>query len=261
MQIKIGCDPEIFVKKDGVLVSAYGLIEGDKQNPLKVPRGAVQVDGMALEFNTDPASSEDEFVMNIEQVMAVLKSMCPEHEFYIEPVAHFGQEYIKAQPDAAKELGCDPDFNAWTDSANPRPDGNSGIRTASGHVHIGWGENYASSDKYHRTDCCEVGKQMDFFLGLPSLFYDTDTERRSLYGKGGAIRFKPYGVEYRTLSNKWLNNKDRMRWVFRQAQEGMKRMLSGEALWQRFGDVQEIINTSNKDEAFKIIRAANIQMG
>jgi len=54
-QILVGCDPEYFVKKNGIFQSAHGLIMGDKKNPQKVRNGAVQVDGMAVEFNIDPA--------------------------------------------------------------------------------------------------------------------------------------------------------------------------------------------------------------
>ncbi len=57
-----GCDPELFVINDeGVFVSAEGLIPGDKQNPYKVPGGAIQVDGMAAEFNIDPVTNYADF--------------------------------------------------------------------------------------------------------------------------------------------------------------------------------------------------------
>jgi len=59
MKILVGCDPELFVKKDGVLVSAHGLVQGSKEHPFRVSKGAVQVDGMALEFNIDPAEDEN----------------------------------------------------------------------------------------------------------------------------------------------------------------------------------------------------------
>ena len=45
---------------------------------------------------------------------------------------------------------------------------------------------------------------LDVYLGLDSLTYDKDVERRELYGKAGAFRPKEYGVEYRVLSNAWL---------------------------------------------------------
>ena len=53
--ITVGADPELFVKKGRSFQSAYGMIPGTKQKPKKVIKGAVQVDGMALEFNIDRA--------------------------------------------------------------------------------------------------------------------------------------------------------------------------------------------------------------
>ena len=63
--ITIGCDPEFFVKENNKFVNAHGLIEGTKDFPQLVNKGAVQVDGMALEFNINPAKNSKEFVSNI----------------------------------------------------------------------------------------------------------------------------------------------------------------------------------------------------
>jgi len=101
---------------------------------------------------------------------------------------------------------------------------------------------------------------MDFFLGLGSLFYDDDIERREMYGKAGCIRYKPYGVEYRTLSNAWLKDEVRMRWAYRNAVKGVKELMDGNCLSSTYGDIQEIINTSNKKEAMKIIKSAKLEM-
>lgn len=257
--ILIGCDPEYFIAQNGVFKSAYGLIKGDKKNPQKVERGAVQVDGMALEFNIDPAASEDEFCLNINTVMQQLKAMVPGYEHLAVPVAEFGFDYMKDQPKEALELGCDPDFNAWFGYANPRPDGERPFRTASGHVHIGWTNN-ADMDDNHRDQCNMAVKQMDFYLGLPSLFYDADKKRREMYGKAGACRYKSYGVEYRTLSNAWLNSDSLKRWVFRAAQKGMEDLMNGRFLAEKYGDIQKIINNSDLDAANAIIKAEGLEV-
>lgn len=259
MKFLIGSDPELFLMKDGKFVSAHGVIAGDKANPFRVDRGAVQVDGMAVEFNTDPAGTEGEFLTNVQVVMRTLEAMCKGYDVVAVPVADFGAEYIAAQPDEAKELGCDPDYNAYTGLENVKPDVNLPFRTASGHVHIGWGEDIPD-DLQHRATCEAVSRQMDFFLGLPSLFYDNDTRRREMYGKAGAFRPKSYGVEYRTLSNAWLKSEDLIKWVFRNAQRGVMELMEGNDLFARFGDIQEIINTSNKKEAERIIVAAGLEV-
>lgn len=258
MEILIGTDPELFLKKDGILQSAYGLVKGSKYNPFKVNKGAVQVDGMALEFNTDPAASSDEFVTNISEVMRQLKELVPEYEFFIEPTAHFGQQYIEEQPDEAKELGCDPDFSAYTGVENPKPDGSKGFRTGAGHVHIGWGEGFNIKDEGHFQSCIAIVKQLDFFLGLPSLLFDEDQERRSMYGEAGAFRPKSYGVEYRTLSNAWLKEEKLQRWVFNNTQDAVNRLLEGENLYELHGDLaKNIINSGDNPE--KLLKELNIR--
>ncbi len=258
MQILVGCDPEVFVKDNGKFISAHNMIQGDKKNPFPVNKGAVQVDGMALEFNIHPAASENEFLINVEEVFQQLRNMVPQYQLEAVPVAHFGEDYMKIQPPEALELGCDPDYNGWSATANARPNGDRPFRTASGHVHIGWTDGEDIKDETHFTRCCHVSKQMDFFLGLPSLAYDKDTQRRELYGKAGAFRSKSYGCEYRTLSNSWLNSKELIRWVYRNVQTGMERLFNGDMLADKYGDIQEIINSSNWKEANKIIKAEKI---
>lgn len=258
MNILIGCDPEVFVRQQGVFKSAHALIPGDKKKPFKVKKGAVQVDGMALEFNIDPAATDDEFVLNVNTVYAQLKAMVPEYEVVAVPVAHFNEGYMKQQPAEALELGCDPDYNAWNGQANVKPNALKPMRTASGHVHIGWTNGQSSEDVEHVNNCQIVGRQMDFFLGLGSLFYDDDQERRSMYGKGGCIRYKPYGVEYRTLSNAWLRSEGRMRWVFNNAKLGVERLLAGVDLSEKYGDISEAINNGDKRLAKKILVAEKI---
>lgn len=260
MKILIGCDPEVFVKKGDKFMSAYGLIKGDKRNPQKVHNGAVQVDGMALEFNIDPARNEDEFVFNVQDVYQQMKMMVPDYEVVAVPVARFDPEYMKKQPQEALELGCDPDYNAWLGMVNDRPDGDRPMRTAAGHIHIGWTEKQDVQNPVHMMQAREVIKQMDFYLGLPSLTYDSDTDRRSMYGKAGCCRFKPYGAEYRTLSNAWLQNDKLMRSVYRNAVAGVEALMKGKNLSQKYGDIQEIINTSNIKEAMKIVKEENIEV-
>jgi hypothetical protein len=218
VEILVGADPEVFVKKDNKFVSGYNLIPGTKVNPHKVKDGAVQVDGMALEFNIAPAKNADEFVHNIESVLLQLKSMVPEYDLAISSVADFDKKYIEDQPKEAKELGCDPDFNAYTLQANPRPNGEVAFRTAAGHVHIGFGDFPEYKSANHMEDCSVLVKQLDMLLGVPSVLFDKEgSRRRNLYGKAGAFRPKPYGVEYRVLSNKWLESKELMKFVYKQA--------------------------------------------
>lgn len=260
MNFKFGADPELFVQKDGTFISGHGLIQGDKENPYPVNHGAVQVDGMALEFNIDPALDEEGFVFNIESVLSQLKAMVPEYNLVATPVAHFTAEYLDIQPKEAKELGCDPDFNAWTGLQNSVPDNTVVFRTGSGHIHIGWTDNASITEPEHVSNAQAMVRQLDFYLGLPSLQFDADTQRRELYGKAGAHRIKPYGVEYRVLSNSWLRSRDLMAWAFRASKKAATDLVNGVRLQDKFGDIQEIINTSDVKKAMKIISAAKLEV-
>lgn len=223
LNFKIGADPEFFVKRHSKLVSAYGLIPGTKDDPHKVPRGAVQVDGMALEFNIDPASDYQSFERNMTTVMDAIFKMVPGYEMFVEPVADFGMEYILEQPEDARNLGCSPDYNAYTGRPNPRPDVNTPFRTASGHVHIGWHDEPVSvEDEGHLEACRALTKALDVYLGAPSVVWDDDDRRRTLYGAAGAFRPKPYGMEYRVLSNKWITDPNLRKFVYGNTIEAIK---------------------------------------
>jgi hypothetical protein len=262
-KILVGADPELFVKQDGKHVSGWGLIPGDKIKPHKVDKGAVQVDGMALEFNIDPAENEQEFITNLDTVVGILKKMVPEHEVVADPVAHFTKEYMSTQPFQALELGCEPDFNAWTGKVNVKPDVDLPFRTGAGHIHVGVIDDADVTNKKFFEVCCDAVREMDLFVGLPSLFYDNDEQRREMYGKAGAFRAKKYGFEYRTLSNAWLRDDKIKRWVYQATQKCVKGFLDGNRLADKYAktvDLQEIINSSNKKEAAKIIKDAKLLM-
>lgn len=209
---KFGADPELFVlDKRGKPVSP-DMIPGTKNEPHRVKCGAVQRDGMAAEFNIDPAETFEEFNSNVGTVLGELKTFLPKgYTLSAVPSVTFTAADFDAAPDEAKELGCQPDYDAWTGEVNPPPHDpeNPYLRTASGHLHIGWGDDYELSDIQHIMNCQDLVKQFDWYLGTYSVSQDEDATRRRLYGKAGAFRPKPYGVEYRVLSNFWITTKER----------------------------------------------------
>ncbi len=263
MTLLIGQDTELFLKSGDTFLSAYGVIPGNKANPYPVKRGAVQVDGMALEFNTLPAKSFNQFKMNINTVLSRLQDMIPDNcEITVCPTAHFDAEYLESQPLEAKVLGCDPDYNAYTEEMNEPPTPHPTMRTAAGHVHIGWTENKDVNDPRHISDCIVFAKQLDYYLGVPSLFHDEDQERRQMYGQAGAFRPKPYGIEYRVLSNYWITKEEFMKEVFDNSVRAHKDLEAG-VIWEdKLGNeclAQKSINKGLLDEAQWIMNAMNLK--
>lgn len=237
VDLKIGADPELFIrnKKDGKLISADGLFEGTKENPFPVHCGAVQVDGMAAEYNIIPATNQKEFVAHnvvvLNELRKTIKKNNPtlDFEFEFSPVAAFGAEYIAEQREEARRLGCTPDFNAYEGGIpNPTPNADLPFRTASGHIHVGWGSEYDINDPEHIEACCMMTKQLDCFLmGILTIEGKEGAVRRELYGKAGAFRPKSYGVEYRVPSNVWLKDLNYMRLMFQNTQMAFNELMNG----------------------------------
>jgi len=223
--LTFGCDPELFVlDTEGNAVCADGLIPGTKEEPHKVECGAVQVDGMAAEFNIDPVDNYEDFNNNCNKVLGQLRKMLPKgYTLSAVPSMQFSEKVWEEAPDHAKVLGCTPDYNAWEGTVNPPPDGNliPRTRTASGHLHIGWTDGADTTDEQYVAACRDLVKQLDWYLGGWSVLVDSDNIRRNLYGKAGAMRFKPYGVEYRVLSNFWLTSAEKKKQMWNRLQQGI----------------------------------------
>lgn len=247
LKISIGADPELFLKKDGRFISAHDILPGTKHEPHAVDKGAVQVDGVAAEFNILPAYTAREFSSYNAQVMKQLRDMAPGCELVLDPVAVFEESYFHKLPDNVRELGCNPDFNAYTGQVNKKPDSTGCMRTAAGHIHIGWGKDFDPSDPIHFEDCRVVARQMDFYLGAYSLQWDNDDRRRKMYGAAGSFRPKPYGVEYRPLSNTWLKSARLQEWIFNAAYQGVHRLINdGQCLEDKLGDVARKVIDGNE---------------
>lgn len=248
--VMIGCDPEMFVTDGMEIVHSIGIIGGTKSAPLKVGHGALQEDNVLLEFNTDPTDVPELFLQYIRETQSSASDRIRSFGLRIVPnqSSHIYPS-MEGFPDSAFEFGCTPDYNGLTGEVNPSPTSvNPNLRTAGGHVHIGW-DHFATVTPELQG---RVGVMCDYFLGLPSLLKDSDDLRRELYGKACAIRYKPYGVEYRTLSNFWIWNDDDVKWVFHQAQAAYNAAVSyGDLLMSLIPpqDVQRVINTNDRAAA------------
>lgn len=212
VELKLGCDPEVFLRDTltNEFVSAHGKFPGTKAIPHKIAGGAIQVDGMALEFNIEPASSQKEWLTNIATVLDQMNDMVhkvdPYMEMVFEPWADFDRSYFSILPLESKILGCDPDFSSDGLEKVPTEDlMHSPFRTAAGHVHIGWTKNQNPMSENHFNLCKTVSTK---FLNVPGYFPVTTMEKRrtSFYGGPGSFRPKPYGIELRSPSNHWVES-------------------------------------------------------
>lgn len=244
----IGADPEIFIGKEGKFISAHDIIPGTKDEPFPVENGAVQVDGMALEFNIDPAENFEQFKNNLEGVQGILKDMIGDYEFLEDSSVTFDQEYFDTIPDFNRMLGCEADYNAWTVSQSPPPNQHALMRTAGGHIHIGGFFSEDAFDIEHFMKSARLARILDETLGVYSILWDRDDERRSMYGKAGSFRPKEYGMEYRTLSSKWLFNPSLVRFVYSSVKEAIEKWMEED--YEPVKEVRQIIDESDRENKF-----------
>lgn len=258
-KITIGADPELFIvnNKTKKVVSAVGLIPGEKGNPYvadDMPEGfGLETDNILAEFNIPPATNETGFVNNIEYMKQYIdkfvKNINP--DLGIVCAASRTVDKNQLQSPQAQLFGCDVDYNVYTDKPNPKPKGTStNLRSAGFHIHIGY--NNPNID----TSLALV-RYLDVYLGVPSVIYDKDKRRRSLYGKAGCFRLTDYGVEYRVLSSAMMKDVNTICFVWRQISAALNAYHEGVPL-PDFRIVSEIINTSNVEAAESLINSYHI---
>lgn len=242
---QIGADVEIFAEDGkGNFKSLCGLIGGTKEEPKQLidsPLGfCVQEDNVSLEFNIPPCNNKDSFVASILHMVKKSSDILQKQGFVISKKSSGQFSKLELLHPNALIFGCEPDYDAWKMIENKKPicDDES-LRTAGGHIHVDTNRNMV-----------EVVRNMDLFLGVPSVILDNSEEsirRRKLYGKAGAMRPKPYGLEYRTLSNFWIFDDNLVKWAFAGTR---KAVLSNVKISKAMGkEIQNCINTGDVNAA------------
>lgn len=247
-KLLLGSDTEVFVlnPKTGKMSSVAGVLGADKYNKkVMAPDVRIQEDNVLLEWDINPHNNMDSFISNINKAHTISETSA--NDIGLQVVQNicshvYSEEDLKTFHKDAFVFGCEPSFNALTGMMNDRPVSSKiGLRTAGGHIHFGY-DHIKEVDQQSQQ---VIGVMCDYFLGLPSLMIDTDTQRRELYGKAGEVRFKKYGVEYRTLSNFWTFNTDNIKFVWEQCQKVFKQLTDNSFM--------EIVSTVSPEEIQRTI--------
>lgn len=193
---QLGCDPEFFFQKEGQIVGSEKVIH----------TGGVTVvrDGVQAELHPRPfacrASLAGELAAAFKTLRTHLASV-NQMGISLASVVEVSKQELDSLSEQSRVLGCQPSLNAY-ETASISVEPGCQTRSAGGHIHIGL------------EDCKELFSirtrlvpLLDVLLGNTAVLFDRDpqaAERRKLYGRAGEYRLPRYGVEYRTLSNFWL---------------------------------------------------------
>jgi len=241
--IALGSDPEMFIKgPNGEPISAEGLLGGTKDEPRKLSENghAVQEDNVMVEFNIPPVRDAIRLVKEIEFAKAEILKLLPEGcTLEASPSMDFSLETLSTEQ--ALTFGCVEDYSVWgrvkLQKVTPEPT----VRYAGGHIHISYEEPSLEVTE-------AIIKAMDCYLGIPAVFMDTDDRRKFIYGTPGRFRFTNYGLEYRVLSNFWLQSEELINWVFLQTMLALENVDSA-IINSNEEIIQSIIKNNNKAEA------------
>ena len=244
--VLLGADPEVFLldQKTNKYVSSIGLIGGSKENPRDLGNGIfVQEDNVLAEFNIPPAKTLEEFKGSITRGVKEIELLLPKGVVVdIKPYAFFGEDQLRHEK--ALEFGCTPDFNCWTLEQNISPTAkDQTLRTGAGHIHFSW-------DNPELPISRELGRALDLYTAVPATLISDEGPRKELYGKMGCVRFKAYGLEYRTLSNFWLKTEALIEWAYQASMEAIAFVNGGKKIDEITEAIMAMaINESNREAA------------
>lgn len=218
MKLTVGSDIEFFVSSaqsthPKSLVTGALVCPNPKDEPMALKYGKMHWDNILLEVCPNHAETEEEFVKNVVEMRDNAANKSKNLGCQLTPLSAAYVSHDLAHSDNGLCFGCDPDMNAYTRTLQrPKINPSDTLRTAGGHVHIG-------TEAKTIQDQVALAKLCDLYLGVPSVLLDKDTTRRRMYGKAGSFRPKPYGIEYRVLSNFWAFSERHIAWVYNQVEE------------------------------------------
>lgn len=208
-------DPEVFLEQGGEIVPGFAVLPV-KRDPGRAYEGGgvFHEDGFQAEFSPAAYQCHETLLYStshaitdmMEYVNRGRKAGVPEITISDATFVELSPELLAVGSDDQVALGCDRSENVWGHSGfthdNPRE---FPYRMAGGHIHFGVQE----SAKWFHSRAERIIKAMDLFVGVPSVALLADMEdprRRQYYGRAGEFRYQKHGLEYRVLSNAWLQH-------------------------------------------------------
>ena len=237
--IVFGCDPELFIKRNGQIIGAERLIprEGIEYIPGTFGRdgnhtsksnknGKIVLDGVQLELNPRANTCRanlgneiralfmklNDFINPINQFIEASELKGGKFELSFDQVVKIRKKELNSLSESSRTFGCMPSYNVY----QPMGERISKInvdpakylyRGGGGHIHLGHCDDNSIKQALKNYDI--MVPVLDIIVGNTCVMLDKNPlnkERRKNYGRAGEYRMPEYGVEYRTLSNFWLKD-------------------------------------------------------
>jgi len=268
--VMLGCDPEFFFKKKGVVVGSEKVLEeqglinelsGMFTNGARKP--SVIIDGVQAELNPKPDTCRANLANEIHKCFIALYEKIKEDKdlsVVFAPSVEITEDELNSLSEKSKKFGCSPSKNIERKKHNINVDPSKYLnRPAGGHIHLG----YTSALPDGVLNPKKLVPLLDLLLGNTAVLMDRDPgniERRKLYGRASEYRTPEHGLEYRTLSNFWLKSYPLASWVWGMArlcvilvEQSTKKDDYVKAFLSKVNrtDVKNAINNNDFDLAYK----------
>lgn len=220
-EVLIGTDAEFFLLDNtGSPLSAEGLIGGSKWNKNIHEEGeyTTEEDGLACEIGIKPATTAEEFSQRIDKALRNVTgrgfniSLNSSEKF---------DEAVRNTPQGI-ESGCMPSLDTYRKAVNaPLNHFEDEYRYSGAHIHISFG--FSDNEWHKHIDPDLFIMSMDHHLGIPYMKEEGILGNTvHPYRRLGQWRMKPYGAEYRTLSNRWIFSKTTRKDVFNRTKKAVE---------------------------------------
>jgi len=226
--VTLGCDPEFFFSgSKGQTTGAEKVLpengitytpgtahyDGSYTSRGDVKASKIVIDGVQAELNPRPntcrANLGNEISACFRDLHKALQAQGKGIGVNFMPLVKISQKELDSLSEKSKTFGCAPSTNLYSAAeskitVNPKK---YLKRSAGGHIHLG--NNSSSQVKKTLENVEEIVYMLDIIVGNTCVLLDrnpNNVERRKVYGRAGEYRSKEYGLEYRTLSNFWLQS-------------------------------------------------------
>lgn len=216
-QISLGCDPEFFFTNKGKICGSEKILKTPLTRTVYGEPSRIIVDGVQAELNPAPNMCRANLGNEISKCFRMLHDKIKDDKNIavdFSQVAKISKEELMSLSEKSRKFGCAPSDNIYENKQSEiKVDAEKYLfRPAGGHIHIGKpNSTYELSGKVRKA--IETPKQLvpllDILVGCLCVLIDKDKlakKRRKIYGKAGEFRIPAHGLEYRTLSNFWLQS-------------------------------------------------------
>lgn len=216
--ITVGCSVKLFVWDKTKAIPVYKFLPGTRESPHQLAYGSSMVDELSYKFETNPATNEHQFYRNIKESIKELEGLLnkvnPEYSFINTPFCSFEKEDFDNLPDEFKEIDLTPEYSDSGSIQFPiTSTKDHPYRIGGSTISIGWTKGVSSENESHFRVCSRVARNFTYHE-----FFKPKTllERKRLLYKNSnnAFRPKPYGLELRGPSARWIKTESSIKRMF-----------------------------------------------